>query len=371
MDNKTVKKIMRIVAFGVILFWLLNNIPIILKFLLKIWKLFIPFVIGAVIAFILNIPCTKIEKILKKHLKNNKIPIRFISITLSLLIFFVTLMLICFLLIPELIENIQLLINVIPDFISSGQEWVVNLLDSYPELQDKIVETFSDSATINNLMVTILNYFVNSFFNIISGIVSGVVTFITAVVFAIYALSQKEYLARGFKKILFAYTKENVANKIIEIADLANKTFSKFISGQCVEALILGCIFFIVMTLLNLPYALIISVLISFTALIPMFGAMIAAIIGAILIAVINPVQAIIFVMLFLIIQQIENNFIYPKVVGKSVGLSAMWTLLAVMVGGSLMGVTGMILGLPLASVIYAILRSETNNIIEKKKIKV
>ncbi|MGM9834511.1 MAG: AI-2E family transporter [Bacilli bacterium] len=371
MDLKCMKRIMIIVAFGVILFWGLNNLGTIGHFLLKVWKLFTPFVIGAVIAFILNLPCTKIENFLKKHIKKyNKSLIRAISIVLSLVIFLAIIVLICFLLIPELIENIELLIDVIPGFIKDKEEWAVSLLESYPELQDKIIETFSDSTTINSIMVTVLNYFVNSFFNIITGIVSGIVTFVTAIVFAIYALSQKEYLARGFKKILYAYTKKEVADKVIEIADLANRTFTNFISGQCFEAIILGCIFFVVMTIMKLPYALIISVLISFTALIPMFGAMIAACVGAILIAVINPVQALLFIIVFLIIQQIENNFIYPKVVGNSVGLSAMWTLIAVMVGGSLMGITGMIIGLPLASIIYAILRSETNNIINKKKIK-
>ena len=170
---------------------------------------------------------------------------------------------------------------------------------------------------------------------------------------------------------MYAYMKKEHVEKIISVSSLANRTFSKFISGQCVEAIILGAIFFVVLTILRFPYALIISSLTSITALIPMFGAIIAMVIGALLIAVTNPLQAVLFIVVFQIIQQIENNFIYPKVVGKSVGLASMWTLMAVILGGSLMGIAGMIIGLPLASILYAILREETNEQLEKKKIKI
>lgn len=190
-------------------------------------------------------------------------------------------------------------------------------------------------------------------------------------VFAIYILSQKEYLQRGIKKLMYAYMKNDHVKKITEIGSLTNQTFSNFISGQCVEAVILGIIFFVVLTLLHFPYALIISVLTSITALIPMFGAMIAMFVGALLIAVTNPLQAILFIVVFQIIQQIENNFIYPKVVGKSVGLASIWTLMTVILGGSLMGISGMIIGLPVASILYAILRNETNEQLKKKNIKI
>ena len=184
-------------------------------------------------------------------------------------------------------------------------------------------------------------------------------------------LSQKEYLHRGVTKMMYAYLKKDHVEKITDIASLSNRTFSKFISGQCVEAFILGTIFFVVLTLLRFPYALIISVITTVTALIPMFGAMIAMIIGALLIAVTNPLEAVLFIIVFQVIQQIENNFIYPKVVGKSVGLASMWTLMAVILGGSMFGIVGMIIGLPLASILYAILRKVTNDRLNKKKIKI
>ena len=160
-------------------------------------------------------------------------------------------------------------------------------------------------------------------------------------------------------------------DKILEIGELSNKTFSKFISGQCVEAVILGSIMFIFCLLFRFPYALIIAVLTTVTALIPIFGAMIAMCIGAILIGITNPIQALLFIVVFQIVQQIEGNFIYPRVVGKSVGLSPMWTLLAITVGGSLFGIVGMLLGLPLASVASVIVKSFVYDKLKDKKVKV
>lgn len=373
LNRQNVRKIMGIIAFGIGLFWLLNNLgPITVSFK-RIFNVFSPFILGGVLAFILNIPMSKIENYIKskQKKKKSKLPVRTISITLSLLIFLFVILTISLLLIPELVENIQTLLKNIPGFINETQEWILKLVNDYPDIQVRIKEAFADNANINNIAVTVLNYVINGSLNFVSSLVTSLFTIFTAIVFAIYMLSQKEYLIKGIKKMMFAYLKPSHVNKITEIGELANKTFSKFISGQCVEVIILGCIFFVVLTAFRFPYALIISVLITITALIPMFGAMIAMVIGALLIAVTNPLQAVIFIVVFQVIQQIENNFIYPKVVGKSVGLSSIWTLLAILVGGSLMGVTGMLLGLPLASVLYAILRNETNQRLNEKKIKI
>lgn len=373
LNKKNMKKLMILISFGIILFWALTNLPIIFGFLSHLLHLLYPFILGAVIAFILNIPMTKIENFIKKHQKSNKskLPVRTISITLSLVIFVGVIILISFLLIPELIENIQLLIKNIPGFIENIQNWILNLVANYPDIKLRVEEIFKDTTNVNNIMVTVLNYVINGSLSFVTSLITSVFTLFTAVVFAVYALSQKEYLSRGIKKIMYAYMKKEHVEKVMEIATLSNKTFSKFISGQCVEAIILGTIFFFTLTVLRFPYALIISVLTAVTALIPMFGAMIAMLIGALLISVTSIWQAILFIVVFQIIQQIENNFIYPKVVGKSVGLASMWTLMAVILGGSLLGITGMIIGLPLASILYAILRNETNEKLETKKIKI
>ena len=374
LNKENIQKIVGIIAFGVGFYWLLNNLDGVGSFIHRFFRLLFPFILGGVIAFILNIPMTKIEKFIKKKLKSRKIhlPVRTISITSALLIFFVVIVAISFLLIPELIENIQLLISNIPQVVSDVQDWALKLADDYPDIQKQIETAFESNGTnFNDIVVTVLNHIINGSLNFVSSLVSGLFTVFTAVVFAIYMLNQKEQLVVGSKKLMYAYVKKQHADKVIDMARLANQTFSKFISGQCVEAVLLGCIFFAVLNLLGFPYALIISVLISITALIPMFGAMIAMVIGAVLIAVTSPIKAILFIIIFQVIQQIENNFIYPKVVGKSVGLSSMWTLLAVILGGSLMGIVGMIIGLPLASIIYAIIKNETNERLAEKNIHV
>lgn len=369
LNKENAKKILIIITFGIGLYWLLNNISGITGFIINLFGLMFPFILGGCIAFILNIPMTKIENWLKK--RKTRLPVRITSILISLIIFIGIILLICFLLIPELIESIQLLIDNLPDFISDMQNWLLKLVDRYPEIQQRIEELFADNSNVNNIMITVLDYVVNGSLSFISGLLSSLFVVFTAVIFAVYMLSQKEYLQRGTKKLMYAYMKKEYANKLMNIGSLANKSFSKFISGQCVEALILGIIFLIVLFILKFPYALIISVLVTITAFIPMFGAMIAMLIGALLIAVTNPVQSIFFIIVFQIIQQIENNFIYPKVVGKSVGLSSIWVLLAIILGGSLMGITGMIIGLPLASILYAIIRDETNERLKNKKIKI
>lgn len=354
-------------------YWGLNNLNIIISLLEKVLNVLFPFILGGVIAFILNIPMSKIENILNKKLKNKnkKRFIRTISIVLSLLIFVLVILFVALLLIPELVENIKMLINNIPGVIDKLETFIMNLLEQYPSVQIQIQESFTKAGNITDVVSNILNYFVNGAIGFISSLVSGFVTIFTAIIFSIYMLSSKEYLIRGSKKVLYASMNEKKVNILLEIIRLANKTFSKFISGQCLDAIILGVIMFVVFTIFRFPYSLIISVLTTITALIPVFGAMIAMAIGAILIAITNPIQAIIFIIVFQIIQQIEGNFIYPKVVGKSVGLSPLWTLFAITVGGNLFGVVGMILALPFTSVIYAIIRGLVNNKLKQKDIEI
>ncbi|MDD6223428.1 MAG: AI-2E family transporter [bacterium] len=373
LSKENMKKIMAIIAFGIGFYWLLNNLNDVSIFTGYFINLLFPFILGGILAFILNIPMTKIENFMKRKqkMKNSKFPVRTISIVLALFLFLVLLLLISFLLIPELVDNIRLLLTNIPKFVEDVQDWILDLANSYPDVQKQIENAFRKEMNFNDLTVNVLNYVISSSLNFVASLITSIFTLFTAIVFAVYMLSQKEYLILGVKKLLYAYLKKEYVEKILEIAQLSNKTFSKFISGQCVEACILGIIFFVAMTLFQFPYALIISVLVTCTALIPLFGAMIAMVIGAILIAVTSPWKALLFIVVFQVIQQIENNFIYPKVVGKSVGLSSIWTLLAVLLGGSLMGVVGMIIGLPMASILYAILRNETNDRIKLKKIKI
>lgn len=370
----SLKKWIILIIITALSFWIVNNLEIISSFLNKLFNVFFPFILGGIIAYILNIPMTKIEKSLRKIIKkdNKEVLIRTLAIILSLLLFVVVIICIAFLLIPELIDNIEMLIKNIPGVIEKIEIWLLDVLDKYPDIQKQIVEVFSNSDhNVSSIVSSILNYLLNGVIGFISNLVSGFITFFTAVIFSIYMLSQKEYLIRCSKKLVYGYLKEEQARKVTEIAELTNKTFSNFISGQCVEAFILGLIIFIALTIFRFPYALIISVLTAVTALIPIFGAIIAMVIGAVLIGINNPIQAILFIVVFQVIQQIEGNFIYPKVVGKSVGLSPMWTLLAITAGGSLFGIVGMLVGLPLASVAYALIKESVNTRLKQKKIKI
>lgn len=370
------KKWIILVFAGVLAFWGLNNLELIFKMLGNIYTVFSPFILGAAIAYVLNIPMTKVENLLKKAIPDKyedkyKGLIRAVSIVLSLLLLLCIVGFIAFLLIPELIENIESLMNSVPALVESGKDFVIDMLDKYPDIQKEIESVFAESGNVSGIVSSVLTYIVNGIVGFVSGIVDGFVYIFTGIIFAIYMLGQKEKLVDGMTRLIYGFTEKKKANKIMKVATLTNKTFSKFISGQCVEAVILGTIIFVVCLLCGFPYALLIGVLTAVTALIPIFGALIACVVGAILIAITNPIQALIFVAVFVIIQQIEGNVIYPKVVGKSVGLSPLWTLLAITVGGNLFGVLGMLIGLPLASVVYSLLKESVNKKLEKKEIEI
>ncbi|MBQ3511123.1 MAG: AI-2E family transporter [Bacilli bacterium] len=376
-DNlNEMKKWIILVLVGVLAFWGLNNLELIFDVLGNIYRVFSPFILGFVLAYILNIPMMKVEYLLKKAIPDKYEDkysgiIRLVSIILSILLLVLIIAFVGFLLIPELIENIESLMNNIPAFIESSKDWVINLLDKYPDVQREIEVMFAESGNVSGIVSSIFTYIINGIVGFVSGFVGGFVYIFTGIIFAIYMLCQKEYLVDGIKRLVYAFTDKRKANKIMDISKLTNKTFSKFISGQCVEAVILGTIMFVVCLLGRFPYALIIGVLTAITALVPIFGAFIACGVGAVLIAITNPLQALIFVAVFVIIQQIEGNVIYPKVVGKSVGLSPLWTLLAITVGGNLFGVVGMIIGLPLASVVYAIGKESIKKKLDKKDIEI
>lgn len=358
LKKEEMKQWITLILVAMASYWAVTNLDTIIGLISKLIGVLSPFLLGLAISFVLNIPMTKIENGLNKLVKNKKFPTRTISIIISLVLFIVIIAFVLLLLIPELIESIENLIAILPGIINDVEQWIIHLLDKYPDIQTELTKIFANNS-LDTMIPNILNYIINSAVSLITSLVNSIITTFTAVVFSIYILSQKEYVIGGTKKLLRAYLKPQTANRIIEIGRLSNQTFSKFISGQCVEAVILGCLMFVAFNIFRFPYALIIAVLTTITALIPIFGAMIAMVIGAVLIATSSPLQAVIFIVVFQVIQQIEGNFIYPKVVGKSVGLSPMWTLFAITLGGSLFGIVGMLTFLPLASICYALLKDD------------
>ena len=371
-DILEMRKWIILILIAIFSYWGLNNFDKLLGVINTGYKVLEPFILGGAIAFVLNILVNKIEKYLDKWMKKRRPKlVRFMAIILSLLIFILIIVFTAFLLIPELIENIQMLMGSIPGLISDAQNSILKLLDKYPDIQNEISKMFAESGNVSTIISNVLNYFITGAIGFIGSLVSSFITIFTAIIFAIYMLAQKEYLIRGTKKVLYSLLNKKRADKLVEIGTLANKTFSKFISGQCLEAIILGGLMFIAFTISGFPYALMLAVLTAITSLIPIFGALIAMVIGAILIGIGDPVQAIIFIIVFQVVQQIEGNFIYPRVVGASVGLSPLWTLLAITVGGNLFGIPGILLGLPVASVLYALIKELVNGRLKNRAIKI
>jgi predicted PurR-regulated permease PerM len=374
--NKTnMKKILGIITFAILLYVGLQHLDNVIEFLAAAFALIFPFLLGAGIAFILNVPMRGLEhlifkKSMKAQLRKFKRPL---SLVITLIIVIGIILLVVFLAFPEIGRTIRLISNQLPEFSRRMVRKSTILMSEYPEIADYISRyDFNWGQIFGNIYNFLLNSGGNmllSTFNVASTIIGGVIDFFLGFIFAVYILLQKEKLGQQSRKLIYAYLPEHVADKIISVCSLASKVFAKFLSGQCLEAIILGSIFFVAMSIFRFPYALMISVLIGFTALIPVFGAFIGCFVGAFLILIVDPWMALWFILLFFVLQQVEGNFIYPHVVGGSVGLPSMWVLLAVTIGGSTMGVAGMLLFIPMASVLYTLLREAMYKRLAKRNI--
>ena len=369
LGKRNFKKIMWLIAYTLVLLvgiWKLDSVILTISWILSILK---PFIVGICIAFLLCQPINFIENRIfrRKNQKGHVLgkAMRPLSILLSLFFVLGLVFLAIFIIAPEVGKTIKTLVITIPGFVTKAQAWVTNLLHEYPQIND-FVSTFTlDWSKLSETLLGASSFLASGAFNSIASIVGGLVntvtTFIIGFVFAIYILANKEQLSCQAKKICYSYLPRKRVDRLIMIMQLTNKTFGKYITGQCLEALILGAMFFVTLTLLRFPYALLIGVLVAFTALIPILGAYIGSAISTFLIFMVNPIQAAWFIVVFNVLQQIEGNFIYPYVVGGSVGLPSIWVLFAVTVGGSLMGIAGMIIFIPIFSVIYVLLREDVH----------
>ena len=334
-----------------------------------------PFILGASMAFVMNVPMRSIEKNLftsKKTGKKYK-GARALSILCTVLAIVSVILVVIFMIVPEMAKTTGTMVDSMSNFSLNIQEYMDKVAVEYPDLRGYIDKIDLDWAKISetalNFLKSGLGGIVNSTVNVVGSIIFGFVNFIIGFVFAIYIIFSKEELSKQGKKLCYSFMKPAKADRLIQILQLSNQVFSNFLSGQCVEACILGFMFFITMSLIDLPYALLIGVLIAFTALIPIFGAFIGCVIATFLIVAVSPIQAVIFLVLFMILQQLEENLIYPHVVGNSVGLPSIWVLVAVTLGGSLMGVVGMLIFIPIASIIYTLLGENMNERLKKRGI--
>ena len=375
LNRDTINKIRGLILFTVITVIVGINYIKVLGLLAAAVNMAAPFILGAAIAFILNVPMRRIESSLSYVLKKGSRLLRPVSMALSILLVAGVLFLVMFVVAPQLVRTLLGLQSSIPVFFGEVRQWLEQLfaensqiLTNMEQIQIDWQQLFNDSLKfLKNGAGSMLD----TTFSAAISIVNGMSTFLIGFIFSIYILLQKENLIRQIKKLLAAFLPERTVEGIVKIAALTSRTFSNFFTGQCMEAVILGSMFFIVLVVLRLPYALLIGVLIAFTALIPVFGAFIGWAVGAFLMLIISPMDALLFSVVFFTLQQIEGNMIYPHVVGNSVGLPSIWVLVAVTLGGSMMGVVGMLIFIPLCSVLYTLLRDTVNERLKRRKLSV
>ena len=374
-NKKTIFRIFLGVAACIVLYWLLNereSVKIVLDTGLNIIS---PFITGGCIAFILNVPMRFFES--KLGVINGPGLRRTVALLLTFIAVALVLGGVFLLLIPQLVETVEMFIPAVYDFLLDLGVYIEDFLLENPEVMNVIQAPDSsgsfDWAGFVQKAVSLLG---DSVTTIVQGAVSTIgsvasfaMDLFVAIVFAIYCLFQKETLARQGRKLLYSFAKERFADRVIHVLRLSNSTFSNFLSGQCIEVCILGIMIAISMAILKLPYIPLVSVLVAVTAFVPIVGAWAGCVIGAFFMLVNDPMQAVWFVVMFLVVQQIEGNLIYPKVVGTSIGLSGMWVIVAISVGGDLFGIVGMLLMIPFASVVQTVLREEVAIRVYQRKI--
>lgn len=364
LNKKTMKFILTIVTFTLLLSWILNHTSSFTGIIGNVLSLLSPFLIGACLAFIINTILKPLEKLwervpLKKRTKLFSKAKRPVCLTFSTLTVFGVVFLVLFMIIPRLVETVAAFANMLPQYIKN-LEGILDKLMKTLENYNIVIPSFDLNwskvgEVLNNFLNNYADSFINKTVDITTSIVTVIVNFIIAVFFSLYVLSQKEKIGRHLRRLLYAMRPKRKAEKIIAFANLTSDTFTKFVTGQLLEAVIIGVLCFIGMLILKLPYAAIISVLVGFTALIPVFGALFGTAIGALLILLVDPMKALWFVIFIIVLQQIEGNLIYPKVVGKSVGLPGILVLVAVTIGGGAAGIVGMLFSVPVCTVLYCV----------------
>ena len=378
LSNLSIKKIRELIVFTALLVVALWKFDVVLGVLKTIGQIIFPFILGGAIVFVINVPMSFLEKKIFENIKKENKAARKLARPVSLLLTIV--------LVVGVIALVM--IGVIPQLTKTMGSLMINITDFIPQIKIWIRDFFHDNREIMNLVdqvqfkpdqairwgISLLGNgagnMMNTTVSAVGSVVSGLATFFIAFSFACYVLFQKEKLHVQVRKVLFAFLPKQKADAFLKVCSLTYRTFANFLTGQCLEAVILGCMFVVTLSILRMPYALLIGVLIAFTALIPIFGAFIGCAVGSFLIFMVSQKQAIILIIVFLVLQQIEGNLIYPHVVGESVGLPSIWVLAAVTIGGNLMGIVGMLVFIPLLSVVYTIFRKVVYQRLKKRHIK-
>ena len=372
-NRQTVKSLLLVVCGGVAFYCGLQHLGVVAGAVVWLLGILSPFVLGGAIAFVLNVPMRAIER----HLFPNRRRLTRLRRPLALVLTLVALtgvLTLAFCVIgPGIKDAVMSIAAQVPDAFDRLYQRLLGLEQYLPQIKDLVGDLALDGKSLSQKALSLAQSWGGSLISsgggLMVGVVSGVSTFVIGLIFSFYILLQKEKLARQGRQVLYGLLPLKRADRALEVLRLAERTFSNFLSGQCVEACILGTLFVIAMTIFRMPYALLVGVLIALTALIPIVGAFIGCAVGALLIAITDPWKALAFIILFLVLQQIEGNLIYPHVVGSSVGLPSIWVLAAVTLGGKLMGVGGMLFFIPLCSVLYALFRDFVKGRLAEKKV--
>lgn len=373
------KQYLLIVGFGVTLFVGLMKLNTVVDFLTLLVHLLYPVLLGMLLAFILNVPMRGVEKRLRalagRSAGKYEGAIRGLSLLLSVAAVILVIVLVFTLLLPELIRSVESIIALVKVRLPEWVAWL-NSYDIYDvfDIDGSWITEKLAKLDIENLLKKLgdgAGTVISSVADLATATVSAVVNAVFACIIAIYILLSKHDLSRQGKKLLYAHLSAARADTVCRVLNLILDTYAKFFSGQCVEALILGVLIFLSFSVMNLPYASLIAVLTAVCALIPYVGAFVSCTLGAFLTLLADPSHVLLCIVVYLVVQFIENQFIYPHVVGSSVGLSPLWTLVAALIGGNVMGIVGMIFFIPLVAVVQSLLSEDTNRRLKAKKIRI
>lgn len=365
-NKNTVKIILMIVVSASLVNWGLNKFDVILDFLRGILSVFSPILIGIVIAFVLNLVLNPIERLWDKGFCRKKKTVlpkklkRPVSILISIIIVTGIIFALIFMVVPLLKDTIATLIESVPLYAKNLEAWLNNVYLFFADFGIEFPKMDFDTekliTTVTKLFTQYSHSFFDKTFDITATIFTGVVDFVLAIAFSVYMLSQKEKICRYLKKLIISVLPKKKADTVLNLASITGDTFSNFVTGQVIEACIIGVLCFVGMLIFAMPYSGVISVLIGFTALIPIVGSFIGTVVGAFLILLVTPIKALWFIVFIIVLQQIESNLIYPRVVGKSVGIPGILVLASITVSGGFFGIVGMLFAVPVCSILYTLL---------------
>ncbi|MDD7267470.1 MAG: AI-2E family transporter [Lachnospiraceae bacterium] len=373
LNKQTRNWILSMCLMIILMVWAINNAAQVWGMVRTVIKIIFPFILGGAMAFILNCPMRFFEAQIKRFVSGRDGVVRMVSMLLSYLVVIGVIYFAIVMVLPQLLETITQLTNYIPGGISRLVEWLTKTFHDNPQISDTVKSMEAEWINVARSALTVLKdgtqNLVISVIGVAGQLLSVLFNFIIASVFSIYLLAQKEKLLGQADRLMQAVFEPKHYERVCHILKMTNRVFASFVSGQCIEAVIFGSLCYIGMSLAGIPYAMTIAVVLSLTALIPILGAYIGITTGVLLVVVVSPLKALIFVIVIVVIQQLEGNLIYPKVVGTSVGLPGVWVLVAVTVGGNIGGLAGMLVSVPVASVIYALTREWTRKRLREKGI--